>query len=78
MNDSKKWYQSKTIIFQIITAIAHVVNALFNFEINPDEVSKISEAITQIANGLYVGGMILLVQLGTGIYGRKTATKIIK
>ncbi len=68
MNETKAWYQSKTIIASLVTILAALVG-LFGYTVDLDTQNQIVEVVVTVVAG--ISGVIT-------IYGRIRATKQIK
>ncbi len=71
--NTKKWYQSKTIISSIIAIISTLLPILFNGKLSFHSQQIINENLNQI-----IYSIITIVSCTVAIIGRLKADKIIK
>ena len=53
--NTKKWYQSKTVINGILTVVTGILSSIFKVDIDVDAVDQITEIALQAGNIVFAG-----------------------
>ena len=73
MNETQKWYTSKTIWGIIVAFLAFLLQSLGVLEVLPEEQTGLAETLTTL--GVSLGELLGLI---IALYGRVSATKRIE